>query len=352
MSHRKRIIAVGSVAAASVAVTGLTVAKPGVVAHVLDQGSKVIGTQVQHCPSIADAFRLADGRKVTLSNQLRRASAMVNPDPIRIATHNLAGGNPAYDKVSDEQALADPVLAEVVAGAPNAALWGGQEVRPSLAIKLEALSARTQNFKVVDLSLGSEHDDLLVPKRYELTDSYSCYFTGSQVRGGIDAAEAAKEHRHSIHRNAWTQFVAPRGYNVARVLDPQTGESLTVVNTHLSYQGELRADTAGQLTAERRAAAARGDAFVVTADANTLMRGQSKDPERGPADAKVRAVLAPSVDFAPTLDARHHPAIDLIAGPADYQVVSSERLDVVNGEDALRTSDHAELVVAVLPPAP
>src|SRR5262245_25796414 len=182
---------------------------------------------------------------------------------IRVITFNTAVGNPNV-KTLQHDFLNVSIYREIIDGDPRAAILAAQEVGPQQADALKRVAA-AGTFRVAHIKRPGQGNALLVPARYHVMRQRSRYFIGSQLRALVPAVAGAVTGRRAFN---YRQFFELRMWTEARLRDGASGRELTVFNTHLSGEGDLRVAQARSLLRRVRRASARGP-VILAGDLNT-----------------------------------------------------------------------------------
>jgi len=262
------------------------------------------------------------------------------PQPVRIITFNTAVGNSRIK--TPQAAFPDlPFYREALAGKADAAILCLQEVGPDQVDRLKELDTAGRLHLSFDRLRPWQGNLVVIPERYEVLSDKFRTFKGSHVRGVLASLWATVKDGYKPNALQW---VEPRGYNELRLRDRQSGRTLTVINTHLSLDPEMRKRQAEDLAKIVRRAKAHGP-VVLAGDLNTHPADQATGGRQGDADAAIRSrLLENMVDAGPAAPPGRRKNIDwvLVDGlkPSGSRYYLGKDLSLPGSPDAERVSDH------------
>jgi endonuclease/exonuclease/phosphatase family metal-dependent hydrolase len=205
-------------------------------------------------------------------------------DHVRVVTFNTASGNP---RITTAQAdfVRLPFYREALGGAPGAPLLALQEVGPDQARALRRAAA--DGATVLQIRRPGQGNALVIPPRYELLSHRRGYYVLSHLRGIVAGLRRAAR---TGSRPNWRQYGELRMWIEARLRDTVGGRQFTVLNTHISADGDLKVEQIRAIVRRARAAAALGP-VILAGDFNL-----PADRPRG-RDVEAAAVLAAIPDM-------------------------------------------------------
>lgn len=265
-----------------------------------------------------------------------------DPKAFRVITFNTAVGNPAI-KTPQADFLKLPFYQELLQGKPEAPVLCLQEVGNAQRAAVERLAAQPgAPFSVVANRVGlNQHDMMLIPKRFQVEKREVHRFLGIQLKALVRTT--FNWLFRGGEKPTFTQLIAPRGWVQATVVDRKTGQRLTLIDTHLSYWKELRADQAAKLMAHARAAEALGP-VVVAGDLNTRTADTDLPKHAAEGHAATRAQWSGYADAGLPGNPPGKSNIDwvLVKGlkPLASKWHTGEGLSLPGFPTALQVSDH------------
>lgn len=262
------------------------------------------------------------------------------PQPVRVITFNTAVGNSRIK--TPQRSFPDlPFYQEALAGKQDAAILCLQEVGPEQVKRLRELDKTGRLHLSYDRLRPWQGNLVVVPERYEVLADRSRTFKSSHVRGVLASLWATVTDGYKPNALQWAE---PRGYTELRLRDRQSGRTLTVINTHLSLDPEMRRRQADHLARVVSRAKEHGP-VVLAGDLNTHTADQAIQGRQGKADAAIRdRLLSSMVDAGPANPPGKRKNIDwvLVDGlaPVSSRYYLGKDLSLPGSPDAERVSDH------------
>lgn len=267
--------------------------------------------------------------------------SLSDPKAFRVITFNTAVGNPAIT-TKQKDFLQLPFYQELLQGKPNAPVLCLQEVGNEQRAAVEKLAKESGNFTVHASRVGlNQHDMMLIPKRFEVKESSQHRFFGIQLKAF--ARTTFNWLFKGGEKPIFTQLIAPRAFTSATVVDKVTGKQLTIINTHLSYWKELRAEHAKKLMAHAREAEKLGP-VIVAGDLNTRTADTDPASNAHEGHAAARATWEGYADAGPTGVPPGKTNIDwvLVKGlkPVASKWYTGDSISLPGSPNAKAVSDH------------
>lgn len=267
--------------------------------------------------------------------------ALSDPKAFRVITFNTAVGNPAIT-TKQRDFLQLPFYQDLLQGKPNAPVLCLQEVGNEQRAAVEQLAKAGGQFTVLANRVGAnQHDMMLIPKRFEVTKQETHRFLGIQFKAFFRTT--FNWLFKGGEKPVFTQLLAPRGFLQATARDRVTGQTLTFIDTHLSYWKELRADQAAKLMRHARAAEALGP-VVVAGDLNVRTADTDGPQHAHEGHAATRAHLKGYTDAGPSGNPPGKSNIDwvLVKGlqPLASKWYTGDSLSLPGSPNAKAVSDH------------